>query len=187
MTTDKVVPTVDNPQWFVMRDLKRSNAKEPAYMALRDAGFEVFTPMRWVITEHKGRRVRREVPYIQDLLFAYASKDTLQPYVDKTPTLQFRYVKGKAFKDPLTVPVSDMNRFIAAARSTDSPVYYSPEEVTPAMYGKKVRIIGGALDGYEGNLLKVKGSRKKQLIIDLPSVLTMTVVVEPQYVQVISN
>lgn len=34
-------------QWFVMRDLKRSNAKLPAYKLLREEQFEVFVPMKW--------------------------------------------------------------------------------------------------------------------------------------------
>ena len=38
-------------QWFVMRDLKRPNAKLPAYQQLIEDGFEVFTPMRWQIAE----------------------------------------------------------------------------------------------------------------------------------------
>ena len=37
------------PQWFVMRDLKRRNAKLPAYQQLADSGMEVFTPMMWQI------------------------------------------------------------------------------------------------------------------------------------------
>ena len=33
--------------WYVMRDLKRSNAKLPAYKQLSDEHIEVFTPMQW--------------------------------------------------------------------------------------------------------------------------------------------
>lgn len=33
--------------WFVMRDLKRPNAKEPAYKQLGELSIEVFTPLRW--------------------------------------------------------------------------------------------------------------------------------------------
>lgn len=32
-------------QWFVMRDLTRSNAKLPAYLLLAGEGIECFTPM----------------------------------------------------------------------------------------------------------------------------------------------
>ena len=43
-------------QWFVMRDLKRSNAKLPAYKMLSDLNFEVFTPMTWKVIDIKGKR-----------------------------------------------------------------------------------------------------------------------------------
>ena len=32
--------------WYVMRDLKRANAKLPAYKQLLNEHFEVFTPMK---------------------------------------------------------------------------------------------------------------------------------------------
>lgn len=42
--------------WFVMRDLKRVNAKLPAYKLLRNSEFEVFTPMKWrLVKKNKGR------------------------------------------------------------------------------------------------------------------------------------
>ena len=174
---------VEAKNWFVMRDLKRANAKTPAYVELSEAGFEIFTPMRWVISEVKGRRVRRQIPFMQDLLFAHARKSELDPIVSRTPTHQFRYVKGKAFRDPLTVPANDMNRFIYAVKSTSNPQYYSPDEITAGMIGRRVRIIGGALDSYEGFLLKVRGARRKRLLIGLSSILTMTVEVESEFIE----
>ena len=81
-------------QWFVMRDLKRPNAKLPAYQQLIEDGFEVFTPMRWQIATVGGRRTRQRVPYIADLLFVFASRNDLDPVVDVTPTLQYRFAHG---------------------------------------------------------------------------------------------
>ncbi len=42
--------------WFVLRDLKRPNAKQPAYVQLSDLNFEVFTPMREQLTIRGGER-----------------------------------------------------------------------------------------------------------------------------------
>ena len=36
-------------QWYVMRDLKRCNAKKPAYKQLQEAGVKVFVPLKWQI------------------------------------------------------------------------------------------------------------------------------------------
>ena len=53
----------------------------------------------------------------------------------------------------MTVGHAEMNRFIRAVHSDDSPRYFLVEELTPAMYGRMIRIEGGPLDGYEGRLL----------------------------------
>ena len=55
--------------WYVMRDLKRPNAKLPAYKQLSDEHLEVFTPMQWRLKLKNGKRIREEVPFMQDLLF----------------------------------------------------------------------------------------------------------------------
>ena len=75
-------------QWFVMRDLKRSNAKLPAYKLLREEQFEVFVPMKWELVNQNGIKVRRELPVFTDLLFVRATKEELDPIVEKTETIK---------------------------------------------------------------------------------------------------
>ena len=107
-------------QWFVLRDLKRSNAKQPAYRLLEGMGIEVFTPMVWKILVRNGKRVREEVPFMRDLLFAHDTHATLDPIVERTDTLQYRYVRG-GYKVPMTVREADMRRFVHAVRSSENP------------------------------------------------------------------
>lgn len=154
--------TEDGTQWYAMRDLKRANAKMPAYKLLRESGFEVFTPMRWRLVTKSGRREREEVPCIPDLLFVHACADELDPVVEATPTLQYRYERGRGYRTPMTVRRVDMQRFILAVRATEEPRYYSPDEITPDMYGRRVLIVGGPLDGLEGRLLKARGTRRRR-------------------------
>lgn len=164
------------PRWYVLRDLKRPNAKTPAYKALPLLGFDVFTPMTTQITQLNGRRIRRQVPFIHDLLFVNATKDALDSVILRTDTLQYRYLKGHAYCTPMTVPATDMQRFITAVSSVKTPRYYSLDEISPAMYGAHIRMIGpGALNGIEGRLLKMRGSAKKRLLIELPGLLAAAV------------
>lgn len=172
-------------QWFVMRDLKRRNSNTLAIHELAKAGLEVFTPMTQMVMTIGGRRQRREVPVIQDLLFVNETKETLDPFVENCPTLQYRFVSGHGQNEPMTVRDADMDRFILAVSSTETPVYYQPGELTSTMYGKKVRIVGGVLDNYEGRLLSIKGMRKRRLIVELPGFITAAVEVEPDFIQVI--
>lgn len=74
-------------RWYVMRDLKRANAKVPAYKLLEGMKMEVFVPMKWHLVTRKGMRIREEVPFIQDLLFVHETQNNLDTVVEKTPTL----------------------------------------------------------------------------------------------------
>lgn len=174
------------PQWFVMRDLKRSNAKQPAYKLLNELNIKCFTPMVWKMAVSKGKRILKKVPFMQDLLFVYDSRRVLDPIVERIATLQYRFVKGGK-RMPMTVRTEDMDRFIKAVSTIEYPNFYTPEEIKPSMIGKKVRIVGGPLDGYVGNLQKVQGSKVKHLFVELPNVLTASIEVEPEYIQVLGK
>lgn len=130
----------------------------------------------------KGKKVREKVPVIQDLLFVYDSRRHLDSIVEKTRTLQYRWLRN-TFREPMTVPDLEMDRFIQAVSSTDSPKYYLPEEITSQMCGRKIRIIGGPLNGYEGCLLKIRGSKIKRLLVELKGYLAVGVEVLPEYIQ----
>ena len=81
-------------QWYVMRDLKRCNAKKPAYKQLQEAGVKVFVPLKWQIILQKDKKVREKVPVIQDLLFVYDSRRHLDSIVERTKTLQYRWLRN---------------------------------------------------------------------------------------------
>lgn len=166
-----------------MRDLKRSNAKLPAYKLLYREHIEYFTPMKRRLIIKQGKKAYEEVPFIQDLIFAHATTEELDPILRKHPTLQYRYARGGKYKEAMTVPDAEMNKFIHAVMTSDTLRYYRPDELTAAMYGRKVRIIGGPLDCYEGYLLK--GVNKKILLVDLHGFLSAGVYINPEYIQFI--
>ena len=174
----------ERSQWFVMRDLKRRNAKLPAYELFKGFGIKVFTPMVWKLMVRHGKRCREEVPFMQDLLFVHDTRLAVDPIVEKYDTVQYRYVRG-GYKVPMTVRDNDMQRFIHAVESTENPRYYTPEEISSDMIGRKVRIVGGPLDGYEGCLQKMQGARVKRLFVELPNLLAAAVEVNPEYIQVL--
>lgn len=175
----------ETPRWFVMRDMKRPNAKKPAYKALPELGFEIFTPMHWVLRDNrKEGKTKEYVPFIHGLLFVKSVRAALDGVVDKTDTLQYRFVKG-AQQTPMVVPTDDMERFINAVTASKECVYYSPEEVTPEMLGKRVMIVGGALDGAVGSLITKRGSKKKRLLLQLKDVLVASVEIESGLIKVL--
>lgn len=185
-TMQSVKETTELRQWFVMRDLKRGNAKQPAYKLLGELKIRFFTPMVWKLRIRQGKRVRQQVPFMPDLLFVYDSRKVLDPLVEQIATLQYRFIKG-GNRQLMTVRNADMERFIRAVDAMNNPCFYTPEEINPDMLGKKVRIVGGLLDGYEGCLQKMQGSRIKRLFVELPNLLTATVEVQPEFIQVLKS
>ena len=173
--------------WFVMRDPKRPNAKVPAYCQLQQAGFEVFTPMTTRIAIRGGRRVREQVPFVRDLLFVHTTRESLDPIVSHTATLQYRYVKGGRYCEAMTVREAEMERFIFAVSGMERPRFYKIEEITPSLYGRRIRIVGGRLDGYEGRLVTTRGSRTRRLLITLEGLLAADVEVQPEYIRFLSD
>lgn len=117
----------DAPQWFVMRDLKRNNAKLPAYKMLSEMKIEIFTPMKWKIVTKEKKRIPQKVPFMQDLLFVHVTRKVLDPIVERTSTLQYRYLRD-GFRTPMTVRDTDMERFIHAVEAADNPQFYAPKD-----------------------------------------------------------
>lgn len=172
-------------QWYVLRDFKKRNAKSPGYKLLPELGIRSFTPMHWVVSARLGKRVREYVPVIQSLLFAYGTKEELNQIIEKENALQFQYRRGAGRNYFMTVPDAEMERFIKAVNNDPAPIYFTPEELTPDKIGKEIRVNGGPLDGYTGVLLKMRGTRKRRLLVKIEGFLAAAVEVNPDFVQLI--
>ena len=166
--------------WFVMRDLKRPNALNPAYRQLPELGVETYTPLRQRVVKRGGVSVREPYPYIPDLVFIHSTREATDDLLVGIPTLQYRFVRG-GYRLPMTVSDREMEAFMRAVQSVDAPEYFRPEEITPDMVGRQVRIVGGTLDGYEGRLLKCRGTRRRRLLVAIPNLLVAAVEVNPEY------
>lgn len=167
-----------------MRDLKRTNAKEPAYKLLESKQVKVFVPMQWQVLTQNGKRIRRQVPFMQDLLFVHETRTVLDPIVEKTPTLQYRWLRH-TFREPMTVNDGEMERFIQVVGNSEAPKYYLPNEITPKMHGRRIRIVGGPLDNYEGRLLTTQGSKIKRLFVELKGLLGVSIEVNPEFIEML--
>lgn len=164
----------NEPRWFCLRDLKRPNAKLKAYQQLADDGFKVFTPLKETISVVKGRKTKTLRPFISDLLFVRSTREELDPVIQKTPTLQYRFVKGGQYLEALTVPDIQMEAFIKVATFGDKTEYFQPGEINKSMIGRPVRIIGGPLDSVEGKVLAIRGKKNRRVVIEIQEFLSMT-------------
>ena len=148
----------------------------------------VFVPLKQHVFKEFGKRVVRFVPYMPDLVFVHKSKEELDPIVRNMPLLQYRYVRGGKQYEAMSVRHKDFEKFREAIVKTDEVEYYSFDEVRPEIYGSRIRIIGGRLDGFEGRLMTKKGSKFKRLLIDLQECnLSAAILVESEYIQVMEK
>ncbi len=176
-------------RWYVLRDLARPNAKHPAYqrlLAMPEMAGYVFVPLKQRVFTEFGKRVVRFVPYMPDLIFVHKTRKELDPIVREMELLQYRYVRGGRQYEAMSVRHKDFEKFKEAVEQTDRVEYFSYEEVSPRLYGKQIRIIGGRLNGFVGRLMSKKGSKNKRLLIDLQECnLSAAIQVESEYIQVL--
>lgn len=187
--------------WYVIGSLNRQNE-----FKIRDAfrmeGKECFVPLRYELRVVKatvkgkdGRKERQEhkerrlVPAIPGMVFlkAYASVDQMKE--------DFRFRKESIFlrrstfsnkEDFLTVSDHDMENFIAVSEKAGEHItYYEPGEIQ-LRPGDRIRVNGGLYDGREGVIMRVKGKRRKQLVVSIPGILIASVEMEPELVELTS-
>ena len=176
-------------RWYVLRDLARPNAKNPAYkqlQAMPEMKDCVFVPLKQKVFMEFGKRVVHFVPFMPDLVFVHKSREELDPIVRKMELLQYRYVRGGKQFEAMSVRAEDFKKFKDAVEQTDNVEYYSYEEVSPRIYGKQIRIVGGRLNGFEGRLMSKKGSKFKRLLVDLRECnLAAAIQVESEFIQIV--
>ncbi len=94
---------------------------------------EVFVPKVYKLCTRQGKRVREEVPFIQDLLFVHETRLNLDPIVKKTPTLQYRWLRNTWREYPIRNFTSAGLRFQFSVENAYTLRYFTPASTAPAM------------------------------------------------------
>lgn len=178
------MPESDAIDWYVLRAYKAEKGTEEWLQRHKKC---YFIPKRWQVREYHGRKGRYLVPAIPSLVFVKTTIEDLKTLKRQLPRLQFVMDVTAASPKPLTVPMSQMDSFIAVASRAadiDNIEFILPDEAMPSA-GAKVRIIGGAFDGVTGIFRRVKGHRNRRLVVELPGVGAVTAEVRPDLLEVI--
>lgn len=175
-------------RWFVLRAIFK---KERAVRdALRRDGIRCYIPMRFHIETQCGHKVRRFVPAITELVFVYGTEEQIiaaKAKLRETCYWLTKPILGTNRREKVVVSNRDMDNFIRITEQTEHEVtYFRPDEICLAK-GDRIRIHGGAFDGVEGIMLKVKGKREKQLVVSIPDLAVAAVSVKPDVVEVVSQ
>lgn len=141
--------------WYAIRVTFNREMKVKDDLDLR--GIESFVPMKYVLGTRRGKRVKKLVPSIHNLIFFHIEPSLMKEY-KATTKLPIRYIMNPATKKPVVVPEQEMKNFIAVAGTYDEQLQYITPKPGQFTRGDRVRILGGPFEGAEGVLRRVKGN-----------------------------
>lgn len=157
-----------------MRDLKRHNDPDRAYLKLEKKGFEVFTPLEQHRFDKYGKHLLVDKPIFPDMLFVHTTMEALNPYVDAISSLQYRLRIGHntPTKDGvIIIDDNSMDNFRMACACDIPKEFVKPVDIDPSIIGRRVRIISSSVpEGFEGNILKFRG-RGLKVVVRLPNMI----------------
>lgn len=177
---------VEVKHWYVLRAI--FHKEEVVRDKLRQKGFRCYVPMCYRIETIQGKKLRRLVPAISELVFVYATSDAINEFKLHSKETVYWLTKPMGNKhEKIIVPDKAIDDFIRITQQREQAVtYFRPEEIRLDK-GARIRIHGGAFDGVEGVLMKVKGKREKQLLVSIPDLAVAAVSIKPDMVEVVAQ
>lgn len=166
-------------QWYAIRVTYNRELKVKE--ELDSLAVESFIPMQYTIRTIGGRRIKRLVPIIHNLIFIHVTPAWMKQYKASTK-LPIRYIMDHETHRPIVIPEYQMQNFIAVAGTYDEQLIYLETPIEEFKKGEKVRITGGIFKGAEGTLLRIKGDRR--LVVSIPGVVAVaTAFIHPSLVE----
>ena len=152
-------------KWFVLRATYHRELK--AYDYLINHGIEAFLPLHRALKYVDGKRKFVIESYLPNMLFVYASPETVENCVKHTPDLHFlsyyynHFVATEDEKNPpLIVPYDSMMNFIRVSTTDNRHVKVVSPENCHFKSGDMVRVTDGEFKGVEGRVARVSGQQR---------------------------
>lgn len=181
----------DDMQWFVLR--VKWVPVERLEQLLKDEGAETFVPRRYMLrTDPRGRKHRVLKNVLPELVFVHSTYNFLQPFNKKVQAkyglaVSFCKLRDGEQNHVMVVPDRQMNPFIKAVTEMGERITYLQPNELELQKGDMVRVHGGPLNGQIGEIMKLKGKRKKRLVLRLMDFAAISVsTVEPEYVELLT-
>ena len=166
-------------EWFAIRVTFNREMKVKDDLDAR--GIENFIPMKYVMGVRRGRRVKKLVPTIHNLIFFHIEPSLMKEYKAQTH-LPIRYIMNPATRKPVIIPKAEMDNFIAVAGTYDEQLVYLSPDTKGLTRGDRVRILGGPFEGAEGVLKRVKGNSR--VVVSIEGIVAVaTTVIHPSLIE----
>ena len=152
-------------QWYVLTTRYLRAPRVAAEM--REEGFECFVP-----------------PKITNMLFVHSTRGRIDFFLTYRETgQQLTYMRSRRDLQPIVVPDRDMQYFILICNGCDIPIIM--QECPVIKLGDRVRVISGPLAGVEGNVVRMRKS-KRVLVAIGELVWVATTFIPPDMLEVIN-
>ena len=146
---------------------------------------ENFLPMTYRVVESRTdgtTELRRElVPAISNLVFVRSTQERITELKRTNEVLEpLRYMLDYTNGDGpviMTVGAREMANFMRVASKTDDSVMFLDENTIVGKEGKRVKIMGGAFEGVEGVIRRVK--RCKRVVVELEGIASVAIAYVP--------
>lgn len=154
--------------WYVIRVTYNRELKVKD--ELDAGGVENFIPMQYRYAEKNGRRQKRLVPTVHNLIFIKMTQEEMAAYKASTK-LPIRYMMDRETRTPIVVPEEQMRHFIAVSGTCDEQLVYLDAAAAALKKGDRVRVTGGLFNGLEGTFMRIKGDRR--VVVLIPGVIAV--------------
>ncbi|CCZ47239.1 MAG TPA: UpxY family transcription antiterminator [Mediterranea massiliensis] len=162
MDLDKVVVPV---HWYALRVTYCRELVLKSW--LDEQGTVNFVPMRYELVEKEGRKSRKLVPAVHNLVFVHTSRRGLESLCSHPELpVPVRYFYSRETRRPLVIPDNQMQNFIAVAGNYEESVLYLDPVDLQLSKGTRVRITGGVFEGVEGVFIRVRHDRRVVVCIE---------------------
>ena len=150
-------------------------------------GIENFIPMHYEYRIKDGRRIRKLVPAVHNLVFVHTSRNRIDWIKESAGiNIPIRYIMNREYRQPVIIPDVQMRNFMAVSGNYDQAVlYFEPSGLTLPK-GARVRITGGLFAGVEGELVRVCHDRR--VVVSIEGVMAVaTTFIHPSLVEIIPS
>lgn len=167
--------------WFAIRV---SYSRELALKAiLDDEKIENFIPMRYGYITKGGKRVRKLLPAIHNLVFIHSTRkriDALKETLESS--MPIRFIMNREHCRPVVIPDAQMRSFILVAGSYDEAILYVEPAELHLVKGQKVRIMGGVFEGVIGEFVRIRHDRR--VVVNIEGVMAVaTTFISPSLIE----
>ncbi|MGI6243428.1 MAG: UpxY family transcription antiterminator [Prevotella sp.] len=153
---------------------------------LRMLGYEVYVPMQYALSNHRGHKQRVLKPAVHGLVFVRATQSEIFDYKHSTrnnPYIFLRTVRVGDGYQPIIVRDEDMDNFMRITALPEIALnYYRPEELR-LVKGEKVKIMDGVFKDIVGTVQQLPHKRGDYLVVEIPGVSVVAAKLKPDYVQ----